>query len=79
MNTQSIVEQLAKKTYDESKDSIVKRLIEERRQKEIQYHKERVAALLKEKIELELRLLVVSETLKQIDEFVRNNPHLQEE
>jgi hypothetical protein len=34
--------------------------------------------LLQEKIELELRLLVVNETLKKIDEFVKENPHLQE-
>lgn len=59
-------------------DSLVKKITEERRQEEIKYHKERLMKLLKEKIELELRLLVVNKTLEQIDEFVKQNPHLQE-
>jgi hypothetical protein len=59
-------------------EEITKRVMEERRQQEILYHKERVIKLLQEKIELELRLLVVNETLKKIDEFVKENPHLQE-
>lgn len=59
-------------------EEIAKKVMEERRQEEILWHKERVLKLLQEKIELELRLLVVTETLKQIDEFVKQNPHLQE-
>jgi len=59
-------------------EEIAKKVMEERRQQEILWHKERVIKLLQEKIELELRLLVVNETLKQIDEFIKQNPHLQE-
>jgi hypothetical protein len=59
-------------------EEITKKIMEERRQQEILWHKERVVKLLQEKIELELRLLVVNETLKKIDEFVKENPHLQE-
>ena len=59
-------------------EEIAKKVMEERRQQEILWHKERVVKLLQEKIELELRLLVVNETLKKIDEFVKENPHLQE-
>jgi hypothetical protein len=59
-------------------EEIAKKVMEERRQQEILWHKERVVKLLQEKIELELRLLVINETLKKIDEFVKENPHLQE-
>lgn len=59
-------------------EEIAKKVMEERRQEEILWHKERVLKLLQEKIELELRLLVVTETLKKIDDFVKDNPHLQE-
>jgi hypothetical protein len=59
-------------------EEITKKIMEERRQQEILWHKDRVFKLLQEKIELELRLLVVNETLKKIDEFVKENPHLQE-
>jgi hypothetical protein len=59
-------------------DALVKKVIDERKAEEVQYHKERLMKLLQEKIELELRLLVVNKTLEQIDEFVKQNPHLQE-
>lgn len=59
-------------------EEITKKVMEERRREEIQWHKERVVKLLQEKVELELRLLVINETLKKIDEFVKENPHLQE-
>jgi len=59
-------------------DALVKKVIDERKAEELQYHKERLMKLLQEKIELELRLLVVNKTLEQIDEFVKQNPHLQE-
>lgn len=59
-------------------DAIVARVVAERKAEEIQYHKERVLKLLQEKVELELRLLVVNKTLEQINEYVKQNPHLQE-
>ena len=59
-------------------DAIVARVVAERKAEEIQYHKERVMKLLQEKVELELRLLVVNKTLEQINEYVKQNPHLQE-
>ena len=60
-------------------NALVKKVVDERKAEEIQYHKERVVKLLQEKIELELRLLVVNKTLEQINEYVKQNPHLQEE
>jgi len=62
----------------ESVEVLLKKVIEERRQQEITYHKERVAKLLSEKIELELRLAVLNEALKQITEFTANNPLFKE-
>lgn len=62
----------------ESVEVLLKKVIEERRQQEIAYHKERVAKLLSEKIELELRLAVLNEALKQITEFTANNPLFKE-
>ena len=59
-------------------DAIVARVVAERKAEEIKYHKERVLKLLQEKVELELRLLVVNKTLEQINEYVKQNPHLQE-
>ena len=59
-------------------DAIVARVVAERKAEEIQYHKERVLKLLQEKVELELRLLVVNKTLEQINEYVKQNLHLQE-
>lgn len=63
---------------DPTVEALMKKVLDERRKEEIQYHKERVLRLLQEKLELEIRLAVVVETLKQIDEYVKNNPHLQE-
>ena len=62
----------------ESVEVLLKKVIEERRQQEIAYHKERVAKLINEKIELELRLAVLNEALKQITEFTANNPLFKE-
>ena len=62
----------------ESVDALLKKVLEERRQAELAFHKERVAKLIAEKVELELRLLVLNETLKQITEFTANNPLFKE-
>ena len=55
-------------------EELLKKVIEERRQAEKAYHKERVAKLVQEKVELELRLIVLNDLLKQIDDYVKNNP-----
>jgi len=65
-------------TYEAKRDELIKKILEERKKQELQFHKERVNSLLQEKIELELRLFVVNETLRQIEEYVKKNPHLQE-
>lgn len=65
-------------TYEQKRDAIIKQILEERKKQELVFHKQRVNALLQEKIELELRLFVVNETLRQIEEYVKQNPHLQE-
>jgi hypothetical protein len=57
---------------------LVKKVIEERKEAEKAYHKERVLKLQQEKIELELRLFVLNDLLKQIDDYVKNNPLFQE-
>ena len=59
-------------------DALMKKVIDERKQQEMDYHKERVRKLLQEKIELELRLLVITDVLKQIEEHTKNNPLFQE-
>ena len=64
-------------TYETKRDELIKKILEERKKQELQFHKDRVNSLLQEKIELELRLFVVNETLRQIEEYVKNNPHLQ--
>lgn len=65
-------------TYEQKRDAIIKQILEERKKHELVFHKMRVNELLQEKIELELRLFVVNETLRQIEEYVKQNPHLQE-
>lgn len=55
-------------------DAILQKTIEERKKQEIAYHKERVHKLIAEKLELELKLLVLNETLRQIEELTKNNP-----
>ena len=65
-------------TYEQKRDTIIKQILEERKKHELVFHKMRVNELLQEKIELELRLFVVNETLRQIEEYVKQNPHLQE-
>ena len=55
-------------------EELLKKIVEERKQQEIQYHKERVAKLVQEKIELELRLFVINKTLEDIQEAVKNTP-----
>jgi hypothetical protein len=57
---------------------LLKKVIEERREAEKAYHKERVNKLIQEKLELELRLVVLNDLLKQIDDYVKNNPLFQE-
>ena len=59
-------------------EELLKKIVEERKQQEIQFHKERVAKLIQEKVELELRLYVVNKTLEEINEAVKNTPFLQE-
>lgn len=54
--------------------SLVQKVVEERKQEELKYHKERVNKLMQEKIELEIRLLVINDVLKQIEEYTKNNP-----
>ena len=46
---------------------LLQKVIDERRKEEINYHKERVAKLVQEKIELELRLFVINQTLEKIN------------
>lgn len=65
------------KTYETKRDELVKKILEERKKQELVFHKMRVNELLQEKVELELRLFVVNETLRQIDEYVKNHPELQ--
>ena len=55
-------------------EELLKKIVEERKQQEIQYHKERVAKLMQEKIELELRLFVINKTLEDSQEAVKNTP-----
>ena len=57
---------------------LLKKVIEERKKQEKQYHQERVMKLQQEKLELELRLIVLNDVLKQIEEHVKNNPLFQE-
>ena len=63
---------------DPTTASLVAKIIEERKQEELKYHKERVAKLMQEKMELELRLIVVNDMLKQIEDYVKNNPMYKE-
>ena len=57
---------------------LLKKVVEERKQQEKEYHRERVMKLQQEKIELELRLVILNDVLKQIEEHVKNNPLFQE-
>lgn len=57
---------------------LLKKVVEERKEQEKAYHRERVMKLQQEKIELELRLVILNDVLKQIEEHVKNNPLLQE-
>lgn len=59
-------------------EELMKKIIEERKAEEKRFHQERVNKLVQEKIELELRLLVITKSLENIEEYVRQNPHLQE-
>ena len=59
-------------------DALVKKAIDDRKKQEIEFHKERVRKLLQEKIELELRLVVLNDLLRQIEDYTKNNPLFQE-
>ena len=63
---------------DPTTASLVQKVVEERKQEELKYHKERVNKLMAEKMELEIRLLVINDVLKQIEEYVKNNPMYKE-
>ena len=54
----------------ESVEELLKKVIDERKQDEIRFHRERVARLMKEKLELEIRLAVINDILKHIEEFM---------
>lgn len=56
--------------YLESPEEILKRVVKERKEDEMKFHQQRVARLLKEKMELEIRLAVVNDLLKHIEEWV---------
>jgi len=55
--------------YLENVDELVKKVIEERKEDERRFHRERVARLMKERLELEIRLAVVNDILKHIEEW----------
>jgi len=63
-------------TYEQKRDAIIKQILEERKKQEVVFHETRVNELCQEIIELELRLFVVKETLRQIEEYKKENPHL---
>jgi hypothetical protein len=55
--------------YLENPEDILKKVIEERKEDERKFHRERVARLMREKLELEIRLAVVNDLLKHIEEW----------
>lgn len=55
--------------YLENVDELVKKVIEERKEDERRFHRERVARIMKEKLELEIRLAVVNDILKHMEEW----------
>ncbi len=56
-------------TYLENVDDILKKVIEERKEDERRFHRERVARLMKERLELQIRLAVVEDLLRHIEEW----------
>lgn len=59
-------------------DALLQKTIEDRKKQEMEYHKERVRKLMEEKVELELRLIVLNDVLRQIEEHTKNNPLFKE-
>lgn len=59
-------------------EAMLHKTIEDRKKQEIEYHKERVRKLMEEKVELELRLIVLNDVLRQIEEHTKNNPLFKE-
>jgi hypothetical protein len=56
--------------YLEKSEEILKRVLEERKEDEKRFHTARVLQLKREKLELEIRLAVVNDLLRHIEEWV---------
>lgn len=53
----------------ENVDAILKKVLDERKEDEKRFHRERIARLLREKMELEIRLTVVHDLLRHMEEW----------
>lgn len=56
--------------YLERPEDVLKKVLEERKDDERKFHQNRVARLMNERMELEIRLAVVNDLLKHIEEWV---------
>ena len=62
----------------EQVNALLQKTIEDRKQQEKEYHKERLTKLMQERLELELRLIVLNDVIKQIEDHTKNNPLFKE-
>jgi hypothetical protein len=58
-------------------NDLVAKVLKERQEDEKRFHKERLARLYLERTELEIRMAVLNDIIKHIENFVSKNPHLQ--
>jgi hypothetical protein len=56
--------------YLDRPEDVLKKVLEERKEDERKFHQHRVARLMNERMELEIRLAVVNDLLKHIEEWV---------
>lgn len=56
--------------YLDNPEDILKKILDERKEDERKFHQNRVVRLMKERMELEIRLAVVNDMLKHVEEWV---------
>lgn len=62
----------------ETFNDLVQKVLKERSEDEKRFHKERLARLYLERMELEIKMSVLNDVIKHIEEFVTTSPHLKE-
>ena len=58
----------------ENSTAVIEKILAERRADEIKFHRDRMNRFLQEKFELEIRLTILNDLIKQMMEYEEKNP-----